>query len=111
MQKRQMVTRGGFSVIGYTVYGLGSGSKSVVDLGKLLWNMFTSSHAPAWEFIPQRSRVAGRWSVNGGIPTQECGNEVAFKFGETRQTKKPRRCRATPGASKQLPKRQTGKSN
>ncbi|MCX7096111.1 MAG: hypothetical protein NTY50_22070 [Methylobacter sp.] len=30
-----------------------------------------SSHAPAWEFSPQRSSVAGRWSVCHGIPTPE----------------------------------------
>ena len=36
---------------------------------------FPSSHAPAWEFIQQRSRVAGRWNVTGGIPTPERGNE------------------------------------
>jgi len=32
-------------------------------------NTFTVSLA--WEFIRQRSSVAWRWSVTGGIPTQE----------------------------------------
>jgi len=50
-----------------------------------------SSHAPAWEFSPQRSSVAkhrlvaknicptqvpGRWSVYACIPTPERGNDT-----------------------------------
>ena len=37
---------------------------------------FYSSHAPAWEFSPQRSSVAGRWSVYHCVPTPERGNDA-----------------------------------
>ena len=41
-----------------------------------LRNFPYSSHAPAWEFIRQRSSVAFGFRVTSGIPTPERGNNV-----------------------------------
>ncbi len=48
---------------------------------------FYSSHVPAWEFSPQRSSVAGRWSVYHCIPTPERGNDDRRQWRRCAQSK------------------------
>ncbi len=48
---------------------------------------FYSSHVPAWQFSPQRSSVAGRWSVYHCIPTPERGNDDRRQWRRCAQSK------------------------